>query len=367
MAGAPYRSRGCRGEGWVGRARPARYTAVVAGSPSRPRVSVLLPARDASATLPAALSSLRRQTFTDWECLVVDDGSRDGTRTAAATAAAGDGRIETITIAPSGLVGALTVGLTRCRGEYVARVDADDVMRRDRLARQVAALDARPDLAAVGAHVRFFPRRAMTDGLRAYERWLNGIDGPVRVRAEAFVECPVAHPTLTVRRAILTEFGYRDRGWPEDYDLVLRLLATGHEIGIVPHRLLAWRDAPTRLTRTHPAYTLERITACKAAFLAAGFLAGADAYVLWGYGDTGRALHRALRRHGKRPSHIVEVHAGRLGNRIHGAPVVPPDALAGLPKGRLVASVAGAAARAEIRHFLAGLGWVETGDFVCAA
>lgn len=330
-------------------------------------MSVLLPARDAGATLPAALRSLRRQTFPAWECLVVDDGSRDGTGAAVAAVAAGDARIAAIAIPPSGLVGALAAGLARCRGDYVARMDADDVMRRDRLARQVEALDASPALAAVGAHVRFFPRRGMTDGLRAYERWLNGIDAPGRVRAEAFVECPVAHPTLMVRRAVLSDFGYRDQGWPEDYDLVLRLLAAGHEIGVVPRRLLSWRDAPTRLTRTHPAYALERITACKAAFLADGLLAGAERYVLWGYGGTGRALHRALGRHGKRPSHIVEVHAGRLGNHIHGAPVVPPDALAGLPRGRLVASVAGAAARAEIRGFLATLGWAETRDFVCAA
>lgn len=343
----------------------ARYTPVVAGS--RPRVSVLLPARDAGATLPVALRSLRRQTFPDWECIVVDDGSRDGTRTAVATVAAADPRVTAISIPRAGLVGALATGLERCRGAYVARMDADDVMRSDRLARQIDALDASPHLAAVGAHVRFFPRRGMSDGLRAYERWLNGIDSPARVRADAFVECPVAHPTLMVRRAVLSELGYRDQGWPEDYDLVLRLLDGGHEIGVVARRLLAWRDTPTRLTRTHPAYALERITACKAAFLATGFLAGADAYVLWGYGGTGRALHRALQRHGKRPSHIVEVHAGRLGNVIHGAPVVPPDALATLPQGRLVASVAGLAARGEIRQFLATLGWVETRDFVCAA
>ena len=342
-----------------------RYTPVMPGSP--PSVSVLLPARDAAATLPAALRSLRRQTFPDWECIVVDDGSRDGTCGAVAAVTAEDPRVAAVSIPPAGVVGALVIGLARCRGRYVARMDADDVMRRDRLARQVAALEAAPGLAAVGAHVRFFPRRAMTDGLRAYERWLNGIDSPARVRAEAFVECPVAHPTLMVRRAALSVFGYRDRGWPEDYDLVLRLLAAGHEIGVVPRRLVAWRDAPARLTRTHPAYALGQITACKAAFLADGLLGGGEHYILWGYGGTGRALHRALQRHGKRPSHIVEVHARRLGHVIQGAPVVAPDALATLPKGRLVASVAGATARRQIRRFLAALGWVETRDFVCAA
>jgi len=332
-----------------------------------PRVSVLLPARNAAATLDAALASLRRQTWSDWECVVVDDGSTDATGEVARAAAAIDPRVTVISTPHRGLVAALGTGLERCRGEYVARMDADDLMRRDRLALQVDALDRDSRLAAVGSHVRFFPRAGMSDGLRAYEQWLNSVDSPARVRAEAFVESPVAHPTLLVRRSVLSAAGYRDRGWPEDYDLVLRLLASGHDIGVVPRRLLGWRDGPGRLTRTHPAYGLDRITACKASFLADGFLAGGERYLLWGYGGTGRALARALRGHGKHPSHVVDVHAGRLGNVIHGAPVVPPAALADLPRLPLVASVAGEAARSEIRATLAALGWIETRDFVCAA
>ena len=332
-----------------------------------PRVSVLLPARNAAATLDAALASLRRQTWSDWECVVVDDGSTDATGEVARAAAAFDPRVTMVPTPPRGLVATLGTGLERCRGEYVARMDADDLMRRERLALQVDALDRDPQLAAVGAHVRFFPRAGMSDGLRAYERWLNSVDSPARLRAEAFVESPVAHPTLLIRRSVLAAVGYRDRGWPEDYDLVLRLLAAGHEIGVVPRRLLGWRDGPGRLTRTHPAYGLDRITACKASFLADGFLAGGERYLLWGYGGTGRALARALRGHGKHPSHVVDVHAGRLGNVIHGAPVVPPAALADLPRLPLVASVAGEAARSEIRAALAALGWIETRDFVCAA
>jgi glycosyltransferase involved in cell wall biosynthesis len=330
-------------------------------------VSILLPAHDAAPTLPACLRSLHRQTETRWECVLVDDGSRDATRPIAEAAARADARFRVVPTAHGGIVAALTAGLAHCRASVVARMDADDVMHRERLAAQLAALAAAPALAAVGCHVRFVPRRGMTDGLREYERWLHGIDGPRRIREEAFVECPVAHPTLAIRRDVLARVGYRDAGWPEDYDLVLRLLAAGHEIGVVPRRLLLWRDGPSRLTRTHPAYTQDRIVACKAAFLADGFLAGAAEYVLWGHGGTGRALRRALTAHGKRPTHVVEVHPGRIGNRIDGAPVISPDRLTALPRGRLVASVAGAGPRREIRDYLAAIGWEELRDFVIAA
>ena len=247
-------------------------------------------------------------------------------------------------------------------------------MHRRRLELQVAALARQPDWAAVGCHVRLFPRRDLRDGMRRYERWLNAIDGPERIRRDAFVECPVAHPTLTIRAETLRRLGYRETGGPEDYDLVLRMLAGGDTIGMVPRRLHGWRDGPQRLSRTSPRYATRAFTDCKAEHLAAGINVALYT-TIFGLGvaipatlvATGRALAAALERHGKHPSAIVELHPGRLGNRIRGAPVIPPDALADGPRLPLVASVAGASPRGEIRAALAGLGYREMRDFVVAA
>jgi glycosyltransferase involved in cell wall biosynthesis len=332
-----------------------------------PIVSILLPARNAAATLPACLTSIRRQTLAEWDCVIVDDGSGDETAALAAAAARADDRVRVRTTPGLGIVGALRAGLAACTGAYVARMDADDLMRRTRLAEQTAALDADQTLAGVGSGVRVFPRATMRDGFRLYEAWLNSVRTPADVVRDAFVESPLAHPTLCLRRGVLDAVGYRDVPWPEDYDLVLRLLAAGHRLGTVPRRLLAWRDGPDRLTRTHPRYAQERIVACKAAHLAAGFLAEGASYLLWGYGGTGRSLARALATHGKHPSRVIEVHPGRIGNRIRGVPAIGVDALADLPPGRLVASVAGADPRRRIRAHLATLGWREGRDFVCAA
>lgn len=331
-----------------------------------PLVSILMPVFNAASTLPACLRSIRRQTETRWECILVNDGSTDDTLAYARRWAETDDRVVVLDVPHRGIVSALNTGLERCRGAYVARMDADDLMHRDRLAAQIAALERSP-WAATGCHVRLFPRPALTAGRRAYECWLNSLDSPARVRADAFIECPIAHPALMIRTKVLSAFGYRDQGWPEDYDLVLRLLAAGFEIGIVPRRLLCWRDVAPRLSRTHPAYTLDRFTACKAAFLAAGLLVGRDEYVLWGYGQTGRALRRALLVHQKRPAYIVEVHRGRLGNSIHGAPVVSPGTLSELRGHRVVASVAGGRPREQIRAVLHAAGFEESQDFVCAA
>jgi len=332
-----------------------------------PLISVLLPAYNAGATLAVALRSVARQTEKRWECVVVDDGSTDGTAEIVRNIARYDARFHVVTTPHRGLVAALNAGLDLCRGRFVARMDADDLMHRLRLTEQVTLLDAQPGLQAVGCHVRFFPRREVGPGYRAYESWLNCIDDEDLLVRDRFIECPVGHPTLMVRRDTLLEFGYRSLGWPEDYDLILRLIASGRRVSVLPRRRHLWRLGADRLSQTDPAYTPARFTACKVSFLARSFLSRTERYILWGYGGTGRSLRRALASAGKLPTHIVDVDPGRLGNVIHGAPVIPPSRLPDVPRLPVVVSVAGAGPRQEIRDCMTAMGFVEMVDYVCAA
>ena len=335
-----------------------------------PRVSILMPVWNAGETLAVCLRSLTRQRERDWECVVVDDGSSDDSLALARAAAARDPRLRVLARPHEGLVSALNAGAHECRAPIVARMDADDWMHRDRLALQCALLERAPGLDAVGSFVRSFPRASLQDGTRRYERWLHGLADPDTLWRDRFVECVVAHPTLAIRRERLLELAYHDHGWPEDFDLVLRLLARGPRLGVVPHRLLGWRNRPERTSRIDGRYALDRFTACRAHYLARDFLTDANEYVLWGHGPTARALRRALEAHGRRAAAIVEVHPRRIGQTIGGAPVVAPDALASQPDLRrlpLIAAVSGARPRTEIRAALAALAYRDGIDFVCAA
>jgi glycosyltransferase involved in cell wall biosynthesis len=331
-----------------------------------PRVSILLPAWNAAATIGVALESIRRQTVSSWECVVVDDGSEDATPDLVARLAVTDPRVRLLRTAHHGLISALNTGLDDCAAPLIARMDADDVMHRRRLEYQTAALERDRSLSAVGCRVRIFPRRALSARMCEYEIWLNSLSSAGEVLRDAFIECPVAHPTLMMTRTMAT-LRYRDCGWPEDYDLVLRALVAGFRIGVVPKRLLAWRDHAHRASRSDPRYSLQQFTRCKAHHLARGYLASVATYVLWGYGDTGRELRAALAAHHKHPSHIVEVKRGRIGQRIHGAHVIAIPDLAALEGQRIVVSVARAGPRAEIRAALQSMRFVEGIDFVCAA
>ena len=327
---------------------------------------MLLPVRDEAAHLEAALRSLAEQTFGDFEVLVVDDGSTDGTAARAAAFAARDPRFRLIRQEAAGLVVALERARAEARGRYLARMDGDDVARPRRLELQVEALEA-DRLAACGGAVRFVSGERVTDGLRRYEAWLNSLTTPELAARDVFVECPIAHPTLLARRDALEEAGgWRDTPWPEDYDLVLRLWASGDRFRNVGEIVLDWHDHAGRLSRTSERYSSDAFVRCKVHHLRDSLLRDRPA-VVWGAGPVGKQLARELLRTDVLVAAFVEVDPRKLGKRIYGIPVVDE---AGQPEpGSAVAlgAVAGAESRARLRELARAQGRREGVDFVAVA
>lgn len=337
---------------------------------SSPRISVLLPVRDAAEHLPACLDSLVRQSLSDHEVVAVDDGSRDGSSELLDRTAARDPRLRVLHTPPRGLVAALNEGLGHCRGAVVARMDADDLSHPRRLELQVALLDTRPDLGVASCLARHFPRRGVGEGFRVYERWLNSLVEPDDIRRERFVESPLPHPSVAIRRELLERHGgWRDLDWPEDYDLWLRLLEDGVAIAKVPRVLLFWREHPERLTRTDSRYAVERFLRCKAHFLLSGPLAASARVVMWGAGQTGRRLSRYLLRGGAPLEAFVDIDPDKVGGRLRGVRIVSPATLPELlaPGTVVLAAVASRGSRALIRSQLDRLGLVEGRSYWCVA
>ena len=166
-----------------------------------PECSVLLPVRDALATLQECFDSIRRQTLRDFEVVAVDDGSGDGSERLLRAFAAADPRWRVLDNPWPGLVGALNHGLAHCRTELVARMDADDIMAPQRLAAQVRAMRERPQVAVLGTQVRLLEGEQTADGFREYVRWQNGCVTPKQIADQRYVESPFAHPSVMFRRA----------------------------------------------------------------------------------------------------------------------------------------------------------------------
>ena len=332
-----------------------------------PRLSVVLPCRDAGPWLPLAVRSLERQTFRAFEVIAIDDGSADATPDLLEAWRRRDPRVRVLAPGRIGLVEALRAGAAQARGELLARMDADDIAHSRRFELQLRLLDERPDLAACGTRIRYFPRSALKHGGRDYERWINGNTTPDDVARDIFVECPIAHPTLVVRRAVLDAAGgYRDVGWAEDYDLMLRLWQAGYRLANVPRRLLAWRDRPRRTSRVHPRYSRQAFRRCKVAFLL-GTLAKDRPVLVAGAGPTGKAFAREIVRQGGRLAGFVDVDPRKVGQTIHGVEVVAPPRLGTFRSAFGIAAVADAEARAEIRGWFADAGFREMRDCCAVA
>ncbi len=326
-------------------------------------VSVLLPFRDAAATIEAAVADILAQQDVELELIAIDDGSEDDS--AARVAAFRDPRVRISSAAGGGLARALELGRREARGAWIARMDADDRCSHRRLATQLAALEAAPRVAAIGCRVRAFPEDIVGEGLRAYIDWQNSLLTPGEHRRDLFVEAPLCHPSVLLRRdAIAAVGGWREEGWPEDYALWLRLSAAGWDLAKVDEELFSWRHSGGRATFSDPRYALDRFRALRATFLAPA-LAGRPLSI-WGAGRTGKRLARELERHGVRAARFVDIDPAKVGRRARGAPVVGPDAIAPTD-GVLVVAVGARGARAIVRARLEARGFVEGTDFICAA
>jgi glycosyltransferase involved in cell wall biosynthesis len=330
-------------------------------------VTVLLPVRDGARHLLEAIASIEAQTLAELEVIAVDDGSSDETPDLLHAWAARDRRVRVLRQEPSGIVAALERARAEARGRYLARMDADDIALPGRLAAQLELMERHPDLAACGTLVEYFPRGLVRDGARRYEAWINAAVTPDQIERALFVECPLAHPTFFLRAdAVEAVGGYRDRGWPEDYDLLLRLWAGGGRLGKVPETLMRWREGERRLSRTDHRYAPAAFRACKAHHLSRTLLRDRDA-VIWGAGPVGKSLSRALALEGVGLDAFVDLDPRKIGQEIHGAPVV--DTQAGLARlsSYHLAAVGQPGARRRLQALLTGAGLVEMADFVAVA
>lgn len=333
-----------------------------------PRVSVLLPVRDAEATLGECLESLAAQSLREHEVIAVDDGSSDGSGSRLAEAARRDGRLRVLATPPRGIVAALNAALALARSPLVARMDADDVAHPERLARQARRLDEDARTDVLGCRVRLLGGPAGNAGMRAYVAWLNGLIDHDAIVRDLFVESPLAHPSVMMRAAALRALGgYRAFDGPEDYDLWLRAHGQGMRFAKEPAVLLDWRDGPRRLTRRDARYAPARFRAVKLAALLERPLRGGRPVVVWGAGPIGKAWARALRAEGVPLAAFVEVDPRKVGQRLHGAPVLPLAAAGSIAGALHLAAVGQPGARERIRAAAREIGLRDGFDLVAVA
>ena len=190
-----------------------------------PTVSVVIPAYNGEAWLPATLASLRDQTLTDWEAIVVDDCSPDNGRHL--VAAWPDTRVRLLQMpANGGPVRARNAGVAVAKGRYIAGLDQDDLCRPDRLARQAAYMDADPGCALLGTQVEYLAGDTVTPSV------YPPVTTPGLLTWLLQIENPLAWSSVMVRGSVaraLDPFTRPDLLYAEDFDLYGRVLPLRHD------------------------------------------------------------------------------------------------------------------------------------------
>ena len=205
---------------------------------SEPLVSVVMPVFNGETFLPEAIESILGQTFGGFELLVVDDGSTDGSRDVAARFARLDSRVRTVCGGHRGAVACMNEGVRRSRGQWVARMDQDDIALPDRLAVQLEWA-AGNGLDVCGGQAERFGAR---DGMLTFP------DCHEAIAREMLFRCAVLYPTALVRTSLLKENGGITDCTFDDYELFTRLALCGR-LGNVPSVLLRYRKHEEQTSR----------------------------------------------------------------------------------------------------------------------
>ncbi len=266
-----------------------------------PPVSVIMPVRNASKTLARAIESILDQTLADFELIVIDDGSQD--ESAKIVKGYQDTRVILMQQSPKGLVSALNKGIEISRAGFIAPMDADDVSYPRRLKMQYDYLMRHPDIGLVSCLVKYCGDRRKNQGYYLHVEWSNQLIESRTIYNRRFMESPLVHPSVMIRKSILPKVGvFKEGPFPEDYEMWLRMMDAGVLAAKLPNFLLDWYDSCNRLSRVDPRYSTEAFFRTKAAYFTKWYRRNYQPVQreiwIWGHGKAVREKSKWLEHNG---------------------------------------------------------------------
>lgn len=336
-----------------------------------PKVSVLLPFHEPGEFFSDALTSTLHQYGVNFEVVLVANNPDHGSMQTALRMAAAHPIIKLVHENRQGISHALNCGLKHCSGEYIARMDADDIMLPGRLAFQSDYLDANDDTDVVSGLVieeKEHQELHQTDGMKEYTGTVNDLLTHQSMFHHRFIDAPVIHPSVMFRKKLIDRFGdYNTAEIPEDFEMWLRWFDENVRFAKLNLPVLMWRDHAKRLTRSAPSYSSHAFDLVRMHYLSR-FLSNqmkpGKALWIWGAGKYARRKIRLL------PADTVPVEGFidvDLNASVAGFPVMHYTTLPPPGKMFIVSLVSNRGKYHEIRHFLLSKGYEEGVDFVLGA
>ncbi|RZO44995.1 MAG: glycosyltransferase [Proteobacteria bacterium] len=223
-----------------------------------PLVSILMPVHNDAAFLDECIQSTINQEYSNWEYCIVDDGSTDSSSLKLEKWSRIDKRIHYISSGHQGIVPSLNAAAKLANGSIIARMDADDAMRPNRLLEQVSFLSKNSEVGLIGSCFQYFSNtksESIPKWILHHEDWSNRLLSSDDIHQALFAESPIAHPTFCMRKEIFEKLGgYHDSSWAEDYDFLHRARIQGVILGKVASTLVDKRFNHECISNYEPRY-----------------------------------------------------------------------------------------------------------------
>ena len=322
-----------------------------------------MPVKNAGKFLHQCLTSISDQIEQHWELVAVNDHSTDDSKQILHHFAQDDERIKVLDNNGSGIISALQTGYQLASGNFIHRMDADDVMPPIKLQVLKQLLLENGQGHVVTGKVSYFAEEQLSEGFLKYEAWLNNLCESNSHWKEVYKECVIPSPCWMVYRSDFEQCGGFDKdSYPEDYDLVFRFYQNNFKVIASTETLHLWRDHGARASRNLQQYQENGFFKLKVKYFKKLDFDKARPLILWGAGKKGKTVAKLLQEE-QLPFEWVSNNPNKHGKEIYNQLMDSFESILKKDNPQVLINVAQKKAKKEIIGFLNGLNLKEAEDY----
>ncbi|TXG39398.1 glycosyltransferase family 2 protein [Seonamhaeicola maritimus] len=330
----------------------------------KPLISILTPFKNTANYLVECLDSILNQSYTNWELLIIDDHSNDDSYSLVKKYSEKDNRIKLFKNDREGIISALQLAFKNSSGNYITRMDSDDIMLPNKLEILANSLLQFGKLHVAVGLVEYFSEHGVGEGYKSYETWLNNLTETGNNYNEIYKECVIPSPCWMLHRDDLIACGaFNPSIYPEDYDLTFRFYKHGFKCIPCDKVIHKWRDYSTRTSRTHIHYAQNHFTTLKVNHYLVIDYNEDKTPVIWGAGTKGKLMAKLFLEHEISFEWICD-NPNKIGRDIYGKELLNFESLATIKNSQSLITVANKDAQKQIRKYLAKLNLEPIKDYI---
>ena len=329
----------------------------------QPLISILIPFKNTSEFLSDCIQSIINQTYTNWELIIIDDGSLDNSFSVVKKFCETDSRIHLYKNNGNGIIAALRLAFSKSKGDFITRMDSDDIMISNKLEILSASLLKHGKQHIAIGLVSYFSENGIGDGYTKYELWINDLTKKGTNYSEIYKECVIPSPCWMIHRNdLIAADAFNMNRYPEDYDLAFRFYKKGYTCIPCASVLHRWRDYSTRASRTDPHYTHDYLLDIKLHYFLKLDFDVSRPLTIWGAGDKGKKIAKTLVKK-EIPFHWICDNPNKIGRDIYGQKLKSFNYLEHINNPQSIITVANTEAQQQIRSYLNTLNLKSMTDY----